>query len=117
MSANIGTVPGAVELAGDLTQSAFSGIVEKIAPGFCKIVDGSRRNGEPWPDALENNLMFINATDEQRALLMRLAKMARDGLAPPSFEALTGGESEPVDWVRIAAITSIAWIAFQAVKK
>jgi hypothetical protein len=68
-----------------LAQSGYGPLLETIAPGITRIITTTATDGEPWFSVLNRNLIYLNATPDQRALLRVQAQNAAAGLPPQSI--------------------------------
>lgn len=65
-------------------QSAFAAPLEKVAPGIVTLINGTQAVGEIWPQTLTRLVSQIDATDEQKVILLDQAMRAENGEPPAS---------------------------------
>lgn len=96
------------------SNSAYMPILEQVAPGITEILDRLQTEDEIWPDTLQRNLGFIDATSEQVHMLNVLAERARGGSAPPTLDYLTRGfpVAEKVSGEALLKVFSICAVAY-----
>ena len=77
------TIFGAFQDKGSIAASGYGPLLETIAPGISALIESVRRFQQSWADVLEQELPFIEMTDEQRMLLQSQIINYREGIAAP----------------------------------
>lgn len=72
-------------------KSSYAQSLEYVAPGIVPIIDRLAVYGQPWYESLQQNVFSINATSEQKEILIALSERAKSGQPPPTNEELFKG--------------------------
>jgi hypothetical protein len=97
-------LPGAAQVQVDL--SVYRESLETVAPGITTLVNTTQAVGETWSDTLIRLLSSLQATDEQRKLLLEQATRASLGHPPAAIPS----ESASVPaWMKWTGAAAAAW--------
>lgn len=96
----------------NVAQSPYAAPLETVAPGITALINQQRATNEEWPRTLVRLVSTIEATDEQRELLLAQAQRADEGLPPAEIPAVNTASplasiSPLVKWGGLAAV---AWL-------
>ena len=104
-------ITNSAELAAN---STYAPTLEYVAPGIVTIIDRLAAYGQPWYDSLLQNVFAINATPEQKDVLIALGERAKAGQPPPALAELmegTGVKPAPDARKLIAGISALITLA------
>lgn len=90
--------------------SAYKTTLETVAPGVTALIAQTQVVGEPWHTTLQRLVTTLEATPEQRQILMTQAERASENLPPAP---IPGAESQgiPTLW-KVAGGLFATWLFF-----
>lgn len=87
--------------------SAFADPLEKVAPGIVGLINATQAVGEVWPQTLTRLVSQIDATDEQKTILLDQAIRAENNEPPAAIPTPAGSSTN-----NGLILTALAGLAF-----
>jgi hypothetical protein len=79
--------------------SPYKSTLETVAPGIVALIKQTQAVAEPWPQTLERLTLTLEATPEQKEILMNQASRATQNLPPAPIPGTeSAGLSSGMKW-------------------